>query len=145
MTIAFKQDNVITEIGPGGILHSLCSTIACRLEGGNWGEKYPLVMNKFYRGYLSEEDAAEALTEMYAIRSRLTEIPAAEVIWDFDDQTILPPWGKEIGNHVKNIYSYYVTTSGRNLVDEIIDNMEALAEFGGTLEVISYNGAPPVL
>jgi hypothetical protein len=40
VTIALKRPNVITEIGPGGILHSLCSTIACRLEGGNWGSVY---------------------------------------------------------------------------------------------------------
>lgn len=145
MTIALKQDNVITEVGPGGLLHSLCSTIARRLEGGSWGSRYPLVMNKLYQGFLGEEDATGALTEMREIKSRLSEISPAEVIWDIDDQTKLPPWGKEVGAHVKSIAGYYVTTYGRNLVDEMIDNMESLAEFGGTLEIISYDGAPPVL
>ena len=37
---------------------------------------------------------------------------------------------------------YFVTTTGRNLVDEIVDNLESLKEFGGTLDIISYDKVP---
>ncbi|WP_223502011.1 Imm70 family immunity protein [Pseudomonas sp. BF-R-24] len=145
MTIALKQENVITEIGPGGILHSLCSTIAYRLESGKWGEKYPLIMNGLYQGMLGQKDAGLALAEMQAIKEGLSQLKLDQVIWDIENPLQLPPWGLNVGGDLKNIDSYYVTTSGRNLVNEIIDNLESLKEFGGTLEIISYDGRPPVL
>jgi hypothetical protein len=35
---------------------------------------------------------------------------------------------------------YYVTETGRNLVDEIIDNLESQVQFGGPLEVVPFDG-----
>ncbi len=52
MTIAFRQGSVLTIIGPGGVLHALFSTIAVRLEAGQWGSRFPLIMNALYGGSL---------------------------------------------------------------------------------------------
>lgn len=145
MTVAFKQENVITEIGPGGVLQSLFSTIAYRLEGGSWGARFPLIMNKLYQGGVEQSDSEKALIEASAIRDGLRSVSPQDVIWDIEDIEADPPWGREVGAHVKNAADYFVTNSGRNLVAELIDNLEALRDYGGTLEIISYHGAPPVL
>lgn len=145
MTIALKQDNIITEIGPGGILHSLFSTVACRLESGVWGSKYPVIMMKLYQGRIDEGDVNSALSEMKDIKNGLALLHPDQVVWDIENLNQQPPWGSAIGGHVRSLENYYVTTSGRNLVDEIIDNLEALKEFGGDLEIISYQGGAPVL
>jgi len=39
MTIGMRQGSVVTEIGPGGVMHSLMSTIAVHLEDGRWGSR----------------------------------------------------------------------------------------------------------
>lgn len=144
MTIGLKQGSVVTEIGPGGLLHSLLSTVAVHLENGNWGATFPIIMGKFYQGSLSAEDVDVAFLEMRKIKKGLSLLGPDAVVWDIDDLTIDPPWGKTVGTHVRSMADYYVTTTGRNLVDEILDNLESLKEFGGTLDIISYEGMPVI-
>ena len=142
MTVALKQENVVTEIGPGGILHSLFSTVAVRLEGGRWGSRFPIVMSKLYEGSLPQSDALAALSEMRDIKAELSLLAPANVVWDAEDLKKGPPWGRQVGPHVQSCAQYWVTTTGRNVLDELIDNLESLLEFGGTLDVISYDGLP---
>ncbi len=145
MTVALKFDNIITEIGPGGILYALFSTIAVRLEGGKWGSRFPLIMGHLYQGRLPQREARAAFEEFKVIEKELSELPPSAIVWDADDLTASPPWGTEVGPHVTNLALYFVTTTGRNLVAEIIDNLEALLEDGDALEIISYHGSPPIL
>lgn len=142
MTIGMRQGNVVTEIGPGGLMHSLMSTIAVHLENGRWGSRYPLLMDKLYQGSLAGNDAEAALLEAQGIKIALAKLGPEEVIWDFGDRSLAPPWGKVVGANVKSMADYFVTTTRRNLVDEIIENLESLKEFGGTLDIISYDGMP---
>lgn len=142
MTIGLRQGSVITEIGPGELFHSVFSTIAVRIENGQWGTRFPIVMNELYQGSVSHSDADTALNEMLEIRKALQLLPPDQVIWDAENPSKDPPWGRTVGPHVKSCAQYWVTTTGRNIVDEIIDNLESLREFGGTLDVISYDGAP---
>lgn len=143
MTIALKQNNVITEVGPGGILHSLFSTIAFRVEK-KWGGKFPVIMNELYHGGLTQAHARTALQEIRAIKQALAMLPAQDVIWDIDDPGASGPWGG-IGPHIQNASQFHVTKNGRNLLNEIEENIEAIIRFGGDLEIISYNDGPPIL
>lgn len=142
MTIGLKQGSVITEIGPGGILHSLCSTIAVHLENNHWGSRFPLLMGALYQGVLHAKDVDAAWEELRRVRSGLERLSPGQVVWDIEDPSVTPAWMKKVGPHVKSLADFFVTTSGRNLLDELADNLESLKEFGGTLEVISYEGAP---
>lgn len=142
MTIAMKQGSVVTEIGPGGLLHSLLSTVAVHLENGEWGAKFPLIMNKFYQGSLPSNDVDAAIIEMQRIKNGLKLLTPDKAIWDIEDLRKAPPWGKSFGANVKSMADYFVTTTGRNLVDEILDNLDSLKEFGGSLDIISYDGVP---
>lgn len=142
MTVGLKQGSVVTEIGPGEVLHSVFSTIAVRLENNQWGSRFPVVMNKLYQGSVNQSDANTAYDEMSLIRKELVQLPPSLVVWDAADPKKDPPWGRTVGPHVKSCAQYWVTTTGRNILDEIIDNLESLREFGGSLDVISYNGVP---
>jgi hypothetical protein len=140
VTIAFRQKSVLTIIGPGGLLHALFSTIAMRLENGKWGSRFPLIMNSLYGGSLPEEHAKAAMKEAHQIREELAQLPPSQVVWDIEKPTQAPPFGTAVGGHVKNIAQYFVTTTGRNLVDEVIDNLESQIEFGGPLELVKFDG-----
>lgn len=144
MTVAFKQENIITEIGPGGLLHSLFSTIAFHLESGNWGSEFPVIMNELYSGKLEEASASKALIEANAIKEGLSKLEPEKVIWDIENLSEKAPWGDEIGDHVKNVAMFYVTLNGLNLVDELVENIESICQYGGNLELISYEGSPPL-
>ncbi|NHZ94355.1 hypothetical protein F2P46_01130 [Massilia sp. CCM 8734] len=143
MTIGMRQGSVVTEIGPGGLLHSLMSTVAAHLENGNWGARFPLLMGKLYQGSLPAADVDAAILEAQAIKSGLMNLGPDMVVWDIDDLSLVPPRGKSVGTHVKSMAEYFVTSTGRNLMDEILDNLESLKEFGGTLDILSYDGVPP--
>jgi len=142
MTIGIRQGSVTTEIGPSGILHSLMSTVAVHLEDGSWGTRYPLLMDKLYQGSISNVDVDAAMAEAVAIKNGLKKLGSENVVWDIEDLALSPPSGSASGPHVKSMADYFVTTTGRNLLDEIIDNLESLKEFGGTLEIISYDRVP---
>lgn len=142
MTIVMRQGSVWTEIGPGGLFHSFMSTVAVHLEGGNWGTRFPLIMGKLYQGSLPSRDVEAAILEAQAIKNSLNKLGPDKVVWDINDLSLLPPWGTFVGPHIKSMAGYFVTTTGRNLVDEIVDNLESLKEFGGTLDIISYDKVP---
>ncbi len=139
MTIAFKQGSVLTIIGPGGLLQSLFSTIAVRLEDAKWGSRFPLIMHGLYGGSLPAEHANAALEEMEAIRRELALVPPSQAVWDIERPDQQPPWGSSVGDHVKHMAQYFVTITGRNLVDEVIDNLQSQIEFGGPLEIVPFD------
>jgi hypothetical protein len=140
VTIAFKQGSVLTIIGPGGVLHALFSTIAVRLEAGQWGSRFPLIMNGLYGGSLPAAHAKAAMVEMTTIREELSQLLPALVVWDIEQPDQKPPWGDQVGDHVKHMAHYFMTITGRNLVDEIIDNLESQIEFGGPMEIVPFDG-----
>jgi hypothetical protein len=115
-------------------------TIAMRLENGKWGSRFPLIMNSLYKGSLPEQHAKAAMKEALQIREELAQLLPSQVVWDIEKPNQPPPFGTTVGAHVKNIAQYFVTDTGRNLVDEVIDNLESQIEFGGPLEVVPFDG-----
>jgi 2,3-bisphosphoglycerate-dependent phosphoglycerate mutase len=113
MTVALKCEKVVTEIGPGGVLHSLFSTIAVRLESGQWGSRFPLIMGQLYGGKLADAQATAALEEFSLIAKELAQLPPTSMVWDAETPDAKPPWGPEVGPHVTNVAQYFVTTGGR--------------------------------
>lgn len=142
MTVYLRQGSVWTEIGSGAVLHSVFSTIALRLEHGVWGSRFPVVMSKLYQGQVSRADGEAAHAEMQRIRAELAQLPADQVIWDADRPGLLPPPDQQTRQHGRTCSAYWITTTGRNVVDELIDNLESLLMFGGTLDVVSHVGPP---
>ena len=143
MTIAFRHGAVITEIGINVVLHSLLSTVAVRLEGGEWGAHFPLIMIKLCQGRLDAPDADTALLELRQIRAGLATLAPAELIWDFNDLSRQPPWGDAVAPRTTSMADYHTTNASRNLLDEMLACVTALKDGGGVLEIIALEGMAP--
>lgn len=146
MAIGLRLHGITTVIGPGGVLHALFSTISLRLEPNGWGTRYPTLMHKLYQGHLDHEDAAKALDELLDVQEKLKAHAPSEVVWDIEDPAQPPPWGLEVGPHVKSLATYFVTSTGRDLLETLIENVECLKDVSGKLEIVSLpdstEGAP---
>lgn len=143
MTIAFRHNAVITEIGIDVVLHSLLSTVAVRLEGGEWGARFPLIMIKLYRGRLDGLDADAALLELRQIRAGLARLEPDMVIWDFNDLARQPPWGDAVAPRIISIANYHTTNTGQCLLDDMFDCVRALQRTGGVLDIIALDSVGP--
>lgn len=143
MTIAFRHGEVITEIGIEVVLHSLLSTVAVRLEGGEWGSRFPLIMIKLYQGWLDALDADNALQELRQIQAGLARLEADKVIWDFNDLSRQPPWGAAIAPRTTSMANYHTTNDGYTMVDQMLACVASLKDAGGLLEIIAFDGIAP--
>lgn len=141
MTIGIKFHGITTEIGPGGLLHSLFSTISYHLEPNGWGTRYPNLMNKLYQGRLDGEDAEGALQELVDVKEKLKDYKPEQVIWDIDNPDAKLPWGSQVGPHIRNLSGYFVTNGRRDLIDVLIENVRYLKDLGGAIEIVSYESA----
>ena len=133
-----SHGTILTEIGPGGLVHSLFSTIASRLEAGKWGSRFPMVMGDLYQGRpLHPATAETALKEWREIESGLSALPPSSVIWDIEQPGSKPPWGDNYGPHVTSMANYYSTKNGLNFVKEIGDNLECVVDAGDSVQFVS--------
>lgn len=121
------------EIGTSDFLNAFFSTVVMRIEGGRWGSKYPVVMNKLYMGEVSSTDASKLTAELTDIRQRLGQFTPDLIVWDFEDETKRPPWGSDISPHIRSLADYFWTSEGKDLFDVL---MEAAKSAAATREAI---------
>ncbi len=139
--IALRTGSVVTEIGPGAILHALCSTIATRLEPGGWGSRFPRVMGALYAGQLPAAEAPEALREAREIAALLAAVPVEAITWDADRPGDAPPAAYVPMPGARSAATWFRTVNGRDLLrDGLIDALESAVEFGHAVEVIPFDG-----
>jgi len=142
MAIAFKQASVITEIGAQSVLHSWFSTVASKLEDGNWGSRYPSVMTQLYQGKLPTAQAQAALAELQDIRTKLSALPIETLVWDIENPNQAPPESHQRNPLATSMVNYFLTVNGLDLTAEFIGNVESLLEFGEDLDIINVNLPP---
>ena len=109
------------EIGSASFFTAFFSTIVVRLENGRWGSRFPVVMNQLYNGQVAPDHAANAKRELQSIRTELRQFSPADVVWDFEDLSARPPWGDNIAAHIRDLSNYFVTSTGRNLIDLLLE------------------------
>mgnify|MGYP001559508172 CR=1 FL=1 len=80
--------------------------------------------------------------EIRDIREKLKKFRPDQVIWDTEDLSAKPPRGDDISLRITDLSNYFVTSTGRDLLEAIIENVEFLKKKGGTLEVVQYQGYP---
>ncbi|CEK35513.1 hypothetical protein UMC2_38311 [[Clostridium] sordellii] len=120
MAVGLKIDFLWYQIGTPDFLHSFFSTISYNLEDSKWGSKYPILMNELYQGKLSWKNANKAIEELNLIRKELKRFSPDYVVWDIDDISKLPPWGKNISSDITDLSNYFVTSDGRDLIEIFI-------------------------
>jgi len=140
MTIGIKLGQITDEIGSSAFFHSFFSTIAGNLEPEGWGSRFPTMLKTFYAGRLEKRDVEKALLELDEIESSLRHIRPDQVIWDYMDRAMLPPWGGNISSEIENLGNYFVTSTGRQLIPLIREVfLEAMSgKDGEAIEVVSY-------
>jgi hypothetical protein len=138
--IALRTGSVVTEIGPGAILHALCSTIATRLEPDGWGTRFPRVMGALYQGHLGAAEAPEALREAREIAALLEAVPVDAITWDIDRPGEAPPAAYVPMHGARSAATWFRTVNGLDLLrDGLVDALESAAEFGHAVEVIPFD------
>jgi hypothetical protein len=113
------------DIGNEIFLKSFFSTIAYRSEDKKWGSKYPVIMKELWeKRKITGKNIRIAIDEINSIKNDLQKIDHTKVIWDFDDISKRPPWGDNISKDIKNLYDYFVTSNGKNLIEVFIIALE---------------------
>ncbi|WP_243735212.1 Imm70 family immunity protein [Paenibacillus turpanensis] len=97
------------------LLHGFFSTIHHHLEPNGWGSKYPCLMNHLYQGEIENTLLPNLLQEVKGIHSLLQNYSPDKVIWDAEDLSQQPPWGKNISEHITSLGNYFVTSEGEDL------------------------------
>ncbi|GAA6614714.1 immunity 70 family protein [Scytonema sp. NUACC26] len=135
MVVGFQVGNIIDEVGSSDLLHAFFSTISYHLEPKGWGSEYPELTLKLYEGELSVEEASKAYNDLISIRERLKAFSPEWVIWDIDDLEAKPPWDNQISPTVTDLSNYFLTSTGRDLFEVLLECLQALQEEGGSLTI----------
>jgi 2,3-bisphosphoglycerate-dependent phosphoglycerate mutase len=136
MAVGIKVGSITDEIGTSDFFHAFYSTVSGRLEA-QWGERFPSLMH-LYDGKLPCEQAPAALAELADIRSKLAAFPPDRVIWDIEDRAKMPPWGSNISADITNLSNYFVTSTGRDLIDLLHEALEASRDEQRPAEIVRY-------
>jgi hypothetical protein len=105
------------ELGEPEFLKALFSTVYVKVEGEDWGGLFPVLMRRLYGGRLSHEEAAAAAAELADLREQLKSFEPGEVVWDYENRDLRPPWGDDISPRITSLGNYFVTSDGKDLLD----------------------------
>jgi 2,3-bisphosphoglycerate-dependent phosphoglycerate mutase len=123
------------ELGAASFFTSWFSTICVRLEKGSWGGRFPAIMNELYAGSLPADHIPEAMRELRIIQNEFGGFGADAIVWDHDDRTKQPPWGKNIAREVTSLANYFVTSDGKDLFLVIRNAFEEALRSGHAVTV----------
>ena len=124
MAVGFKVAFFCYQIGNGDFLHSFFSTVSYNLENGKWGSRFPTLMNELYQGTLDKDNVETAIVELKKIQLELQAFSPDKVVWDIDDLSKQPPWGKNISNDITNLSNYFVTSDGEDFITIFFNALE---------------------
>jgi 2,3-bisphosphoglycerate-dependent phosphoglycerate mutase len=126
MTIYLDLGNVSDEVGTPDFFHAFFSTISGNLEPAGWGTRFPVLLRELYQGELGKVNVQKARMELVQIQTEMRGLPPERVIWDFDDRSKRPPWGNDISPDITDLSNYFVTSTGRDLIDVIGECLDEL-------------------
>jgi len=81
-------------------------------------------MNELYQGTLDKDNVETAIVELKKIQLELQAFSPDKVVWDIDDLSKQPPWGKNISNDITNLSNYFVTSDGEDLITIFFNALE---------------------
>ena len=137
MAVGFTVGFYYYSIGSADFLHSFFSTVAVNLEDGKWGSRFPVLMNELYQGKLPVEKTDTAIKELTLIRDKLKNYSPDKVVWDIEDLSKQPPWGKNISEEITDLSNYFVTSDGRDFISVFFTALKDSKEMNAPLEITS--------
>ena len=64
------------------------------------------------------------IVELKKIQLELQAFSPDKVVWDIDDLSKQPPWGKNISNDITNLSNYFVTSDGEDFITIFFNALE---------------------
>ena len=135
MAVGFKVKYYWYQIGNGDFLHSFFSSVAYHLENGDWGSRFPVIMNELYQGKIKREDMDNAIEELNVIRKELQAFSPDKVIWDIEDLSKQPPWGSNISKDITDLSNYFMTSDGDDFLSVFLHALEKAKEIDSEIEI----------
>lgn len=135
MTVVLRVDSIATELGSASFVHAFFSTLSGRLEPHGWGSRFPVLLHELYQGGLARQHAEAALEELRRARTELTRFSPADVIWDIENPEARPPWGSDIAPDITHLGHYFVTSTGHDLFDTLLEVLEFFRDQGSECEL----------
>lgn len=137
MAVGFNVRFYWYQIGHGEFLYSFFSSVAYNLENGDWGSRFPVIMNDLYQGKIKREDVDDAIEELNVIRKELRAFSPDKVIWDIEDLSKQPPWGSDISKDITDLSNYFVTSDGKDFLSVFLHALEKAKEINCEMEIRS--------
>lgn len=137
MTIGIKVGNITNEIGTPDFFHAFFSTVSSNLEE-RWGIRFPVILNRFYQGKLETSLAEKAVSELQQIKEELAAFAPDKVVWDIENLSKQPPWGTNISPEITSLANYFVTSTGRDLISMLIEELKEAAAHSKTAAIVQY-------
>ena len=116
MSVGFVVKYYWYQVGSSDFLYSFFSTVAYNLEEKKWGSKYPYIMLELYAGCLKKNHIKFAISELDALTKRLKDFDCSHVVWNFENLSLLPPWGNNISPDISDLSNYFVTSDGEDFL-----------------------------
>lgn len=135
--VGLKLGPIFYKIGTGSFLHCFFSTIAVRLENGNWGSEYPILMKQLYQAEILPSDINSLNKELDDIKAKLKNIEIDQVVWDIDDTNKQPPWGDKVAERITDLSNYFVTSDGKDLFEVFYSATDACQRVSRNLAIKS--------
>ena len=135
--VGLKVGPIFYKIGSGSFLHCFFSTIAVRVENGNWGSKYPTLMKQLYQGEVTQEEIASINNELNDIKAELKKLEIGQVVWDIEDRSKQPPWGDKVADRITDLSNYFITSDGKDLFEVFYSATDACQRVNRNLTIKS--------
>lgn len=135
MSVGVRVGSIVSEIGASSFFNAFFSTIKGLLEPEGAGTRFPIISGEFYEGHVSANQIDQAIAELKIIKNELSKFPPAAVIWDIDDRSKAPPWGTNISSDITSMGNYFVTSTGRDLLDTLFETFEYAKKKGADVMI----------
>jgi hypothetical protein len=135
MTVSLHAGRQSFEVGAASFFNSFFSTVYARLENDKWGSRFPALMNGLFPGRLHADAVPAALAELRTIRQEFARLQPDTMVWDYEDRTKEPPWGKQRAGHITTLAENFVTSDGKDLFEVIKAALETAASRKSDVEI----------
>lgn len=111
MAVGIAAGSQVWILSHPDLLNAFFSTVAVRLEGGDWGSRFPFVMNGLASDDgLTADQVEPAGLELNEIFDELEKLPVSDLVWDADDASAAPPWGDDVWHGITRLDEYFTTS-----------------------------------
>ncbi|MFC4211616.1 Imm70 family immunity protein [Pedobacter lithocola] len=100
------------------------SNVAYHLEDGKWGNVYPMLMNKLYKGELPVANVENAINELQKIKAQFKLVMPDQAIWEIEYPARKSPFAGDTAQRITDLSNYFYTSDARDLFDVIQTTLE---------------------